>query len=583
MKKHIIKFASLLIISVSILFSGMPVSAAATYRIPSAVRVGLYYKDGSVNTVLPVFDVSAEAGLLFGFMKDGDFSEIYREQGASKLYVLKDAFYYGGDGAFKEYDPKTAGAGPSASSGKYGPFHIKIGKNCPDAESAEALAEEYRKSGAGAYVAYADEWQVWAGAYKDEAEAQKEAKKIKAVHKGDVFSVITPSSNGVVLVNSKLQPLCAFDSNTSYFLIKPAPENNPPVINIKGKLYRGELEVRRQEGGNMTVVNIVTMQEYLYGNVPSEIGGKSPAEALKAQALVSKMYAINNLGKHAKAGFDLCPTTSCQVYKGYAAEVSECNKAIDEVKDKIITYDGKPAEQIFYFASSGGRTEDVKNVWGSSYPYLVSVEDKYEKIFTWTKTLRAADVKAMLPQLGDILGITVTGTAQSGRVTQLAVRGAKKSDPAIYSLEKTRTVFGLNSQLYTITTDADVYVAAPAYTPTVTASASPKAIAGASSEKPGSSAVSLPSGQTPLKTQLGGKKAVTAAGTVSLAGSGKKVILGADGKTNNVPEVPETYTFTGKGWGHAVGMSQEGAIGMGKAGFKYDEILTHYFQGTKIK
>ncbi|MGI6669414.1 MAG: hypothetical protein ACOX4M_08615 [Acetivibrionales bacterium] len=94
----------------------------------------------------------------------------------------------------------------------------------------------------------------------------------------------------------------------------------------------------------------------------------------------------------------------------------------------------------------------------------------------------------------------------------------------------------------------------------------------------------LPDCSTPARTQLGGKKVVTATGVKTIKGSNNKVsLLGADGKLEKVAIVPETYTFTGKGWGHAVGMSQEGAIGMAKAGFTYDQILMHYFQGTKVE
>ena len=171
--------------------------------------------------------------------------------------------------------------------------------------------------------------------------------------------------------------------------------------------------------------------------------------------------------------------------------------------------------------------------------------------------------------LAHILGISILKTAESGRVTQLAVRGASRSDPAIYSLERTRTLFSLDSQLYMITTDADVYVSSYAVAP-----------AGPTT----SAVVSLPANSVPVKTQLGGKKVISASGVTSLETSNNKVtILGANGMIKSATLIPETYTFTGKGWGHAVGMSQEGAIGMGKAGIKYDQILTHYFQGTKIE
>lgn len=663
MKTNLKKFFALLIITAVISIS-TAVSVNA-YQVPDTVRVGLYFNESSTNTALSVFDVSSAAGLLAGFWKDNTFVEMYRESSPSALFVRKDSYYFNEGNSLKEYNPEKPTDAAASSQMKSGPYHIKIGNDYPDAATAGAQAAVYRQIGIWAYIAYVDTWQVWTGSYMDTAAASADLPNIISKLGEMVYTVIPPSLNRIVLTNAQYQPLCMFDSIAAYFQLRPAPENNPPVLNIRGKLYRGALEVRRLQASDMTVINVVSMREYLYGNVPAEIGGRSPAEAIKAQAVASKMYAINNIGKHGAAGFDVCATTSCQVYKGYSSEVPQCNSAIDEVVGRVITYNGEMAGHIFYFASSGGRTEDVRNVWGSSYPYLVSVEDKYEKIYTWTKTLRASDVKSKLPQLGNILGITITQTAESGRVTQLAVRGTGRNDPAVYSLEKTRTLFSLDSQLYTIETDADLYtvslagihpislqasaassmnsvsgataaagintasaksaetldtiklegikvvsasgvapLASPGNAVTVLGSDGKKAInamnskglaavqststAGAGSEGISTPAVPVqmyvPYATAPQKTQLGGKKVITATGLNSLNYTNSKMtILGDGGRTRKISLVPETYTFTGKGWGHAVGMSQEGAIGMGKAGLKYDEILTHYFQGTKIE
>lgn len=620
MIRKIFKRAMILLFAVTILLSSSTVSMGAN-SIPETVKVGLYYRDNSVNTAQSIFAVSASAGLQIGYFRDNKFTQIYMEPGSSAVYVRKDEYYYNTGNGLKEYSPSAT----SPSGTAYGPYHIKIGNDYPDAASAGAKAASYTQAGVQAYISYADAWQVWTASCVNEADAQAQISKLKSTLGDAGFTVIQPSSTRIAVIDASHRVLCMFDSSSAYFRIKPAAENNPPVMNIKDKLYRGELEVRRFSSSDMTVINVVTIQEYLYGNVPPEIGGKSPDEALKAQAIASKMYVINNMGKHGKTGFDLCATTSCQVYRGYSSEVASCNKAIDEVKDKIITYNGKPAAHIYYFASGGGSTEDVRNVWGSTHPYLVSVEDKYEKITNWTKTLSASDVKARLPQLGNILGISITRTADTGRVTQLAVRGASRGEPEYYSNERCRTLFGLSSQLYTITTDADVFAATlsheakagvsnAANAGNVTASADDsrkdtvivgvdeavnkeesqtdnqagdqteagkdvKAARESLADKLG-----LPASSEPIRTQLAGKSAVTASGVKTLKGSNNKItILGANGNEKNAAVQPETYTFTGKGWGHAVGMSQEGAIGMGKAGLKYDEILTHYFQGTKVE
>lgn len=547
----------------------------AEAAVPEKIRIGLYYTDSSVgvNTAQTFFDVSAAAGLSVGFMKDDCFTEIYKVAGSSSIYIRKDAYYYNNGTTLKEYTPAVATDPVLAASEKYGPYHIKIGSDYPDALSAEAQASMYRQTGIPAVIAYNNSWQVWAYSFVDEASAQKQIANLIPMMGDAGYTVIMPSTKGIVAVNSQYQPLCYFNSNVAYFWVKPAPENSPSILDIKGKKYRGALEVKRLSNSDMTVINVVAMNEYLYGNVPGEIGGKSPAEAIKAQAVAAKMYAINSMGKHSKTGFDLCATTNCQVYKGYSAEVQSCNDAIDQVADKIITYNGKPA-LVYYFASSGGRTEDVKNVWNQSYPYLVSVEDKYEKIYTWTKTLSAADVKSVVGSIGNILGISITKTAESGRVTQLAVKGDRSSKPAYFEREKTRVIFGLKSQLYTISTDADVYATTAYNTSAVTAAA------GAGVD----AAVTQSAVPERKVIQLGDKKVISANGIGNFASSNNKVtILGANGATNKVTLVPENYTFSGKGYGHAVGMSQEGAIGMAKAGLTYDVILTHYFQGTKIE
>ncbi|HEX2947286.1 MAG TPA: SpoIID/LytB domain-containing protein [Clostridia bacterium] len=625
MLKGLFRKAAAALVAAAVMLSSAPVPASAG-SIPDVVRVGLYYKDSSVNTAQSVFDLSAQAGIMLGFQRDENFTEIYRASGPSVIYIRKDGYYYNSGSGLKEYDPSAS----PASGIKYGPYHIKIGSDYSDQATASAQADLYRQSGVQAFVAYADVWQVWTGSYESDPAAQTEMNNIRNLLGELGYAVIQPSSGGVIAVDGQYQPICAFVSGSAFFQARPAPENDPPVINIKGKQYRGAIEVKRLSTSDMTVINVVTMQEYLYGNVPPEIGGKSPAEALKAQAIASKMYVINNMGKHGKTGFDVCPTTSCQVYKGFSSETPQGNAAIDEVKDKVITYNGKPAGAIFYFASGGGSTEDVRNVWGSSYPYLVSVEDKYEKIYTWTKTLRASDVRAKLPELGNILGIAITQTApRTGRVTELAVTGTSRGEPQYFPREKTRTLFGLDSQLYTITTDADVFAATLSNAPIASAGLPSGSIADASANiaenavaiayandtdengmnsannlnsanggDSGNSSISpagnttpqndphiqLPASSTPLRTQLGGKKVVTASGVVTLTASNNKItILGANGNTKKATVVPETYTFTGKGWGHAVGMSQEGAIGMGKAGFTYDQILMHFFQGTQIE
>ena len=539
-------------IFISIIFLIMPFSMTrAEFSIPETVKVGLYYSDPSVhvNTAVTSFNVSAKAGLSVGFFIENSFTSIYDDNSGNPLVVRKDSYYTNSNGSLMEYDPNTS---PIPEGEKTGPFHVVLGTGYPDPAAVNEQVKVFVQKGIQAYPVFTDTWQIWSGFYPDQDTARQEMANVAAALGEGAYEVIQPASNRIAVFDSTGKPMCLFGSDTASFRIMPAQGNDPLILSINGKTYRGALEVRRLSGSDMTVINVVKLQEYLYGNVPPEIGGNSHPEALKAQAMAAKMYAVNNIGKHRKTGFDVCATTNCQVYKGFSAEIKSCNDAIDEINGKVITYDNKLARQIYYFASSAGRTEDSVNVWGNPYPYLKSVEDKYEPIFSWTKTLRASDVMARIPDIGNVLGMSILKTSEAGRVTQLAVRGDKRSDPAIYSLERTRTIFSLDSQMYTIATDADVYTAS-------------KALA-------------------PLKTQIGGKKVISSSGIKTINTSNNKVqVLGAGGKIKTIALVPETYVFSGKGWGHAVGMSQEGARSMGKAGFKYDEIIMHYFLGAKIE
>ena len=550
MKKLIRKcFLPIIILSILMPYTGLTVNAA---QVPDTLRIGLYYSDTAAytNTALSSFKINANSGLLVGFSKDNIFSEIYNEPTSALLTIRKDSYFTFSNTILKEV---TAAEAATALTEKYGPYHIKIGIDYTDLPSLTLTLNLLKQSGIQAYPAYCDSWQIWVGNYLDEMTAMQDiTNTLLPILGNGIYNLVSPNPNRIVATDAFNKTLCIFGSDVASFQVKPRIENYPSVFSINNKKYRGSLEVKRLTTSDMTVINVVTMMEYLYGNVPPEIGGNSPPEALKAQALASKMYAINNLGKHKKTGFDLCTTTSDQVYNGYSSEVASCNIAIDEIRDRVINYNGKTANAVFYFASGGGTTENVENVWGYPYAYLKSVVDKYEPIFNWTKKLSASDVKAKIPNIGNIIGMDITKTAATGRVTQLSVRGDAKTDPTLYTLEKCRTIFSLSSQLYTITTDAD--------------------------------AALLVDNSSILKTQLGGKKVISATGVNTITSTNNKVtIVGADNQTNTIQLMPENYTFTGKGWGHAVGMSQEGAIGMAKAGFKYNQIIEYYFTGVKVE
>jgi stage II sporulation protein D len=144
-------------------------------------------------------------------------------------------------------------------------------------------------------------------------------------------------------------------------------EKNGPV-RFNDKPYRGRIEVFANRRGSLTVVNVIGLEDYVRGVVPNELS--FPAlEALKAQAVAARTYALKNRGQFAPEGFDLLPTTRSQVYRGLSSETSLTTRAVDETRGIIATYNGEPINAL-YTSTCGGRTEDVENIFNEAVPYL---------------------------------------------------------------------------------------------------------------------------------------------------------------------------------------------------------------------
>lgn len=525
------------------------------YNIPAKVKIGLFYGSTAVSAV----KISAKSGLVIGENTTTGFKELFNITSDGAIIVRKDAYFVKNSSRFTEIKPSDTSPGE-----KIGPYHVQIGGSYDSFQDVKNKIDEIKEDGLEAYPYYDGKWHVWYGMFADSSLVQKsidsELKKVV----GDIeCSVIEPDSRRVVL-NTGNQVGFVFEGGNSYLGIKPDDTGDLPLININDKLYRGEVEIRRYSTSDMTVINILSLEEYLYGVVPREIGASSPIEALKAQAVVARNYSVNNMGKNAKWGFDMTNTVSDQAYGGYEWEKERSNKSIDETKGKLLMYDGKPAS-VFYFSTSGGRTEDVKNVWNSkvSYPYLVSVEDKYEPPTAskakWEVTLTPEQIKQSLKaigvDLGDVLAVRPLEYSEAGRVVKLQITGTK--DEKTFEKAMCRTALGQSvlSQWFTVAS-------------------------GSSSTE--LSAISADGGITKISTS--GLKVKTADGISAICPD--IYIKGADGTKQAASGAVSTsggFKISGRGWGHGVGMSQVGAIGMGNAGFDYQEILQWYFKGTDVE
>ncbi len=173
----------------------------------------------------------------------------------------------------------------------------------------------------------------------------------------------------IVVYNDKL----AIKSGGHYYTLGTeavvARPDSEGFVSTKGRWYRGKLMLKVSDG-RLTVINDVGLEDYIRGVLPSEMSPSWEYEALKAQAIAARSYALANLGKQAKYGYDLKDNTEDQAYGGASAETNRTNKVIDDTEGLVLTYDMKIIS-AYYSASAGGMTNT--NSWGNNLPYLHSV------------------------------------------------------------------------------------------------------------------------------------------------------------------------------------------------------------------
>ena len=191
-----------------------------------------------------------------------------------------------------------------------------------------------------------------------------------SVHTNKTVSTVN-GMRGYYLIPYKNEIAIEYDGqiyplNTDALVLRPDKDG---FVSTKGRWYRGKLQVKNI-GGKLTVINDVSLEDYIKGVVPSEMPSSWELEALKAQAIAARSYALANLGKQAKYGYDLKDNTEDQAYKGAGAETDRTNKAVDDTEGLVLTYDMKIIS-AYYSASAGGMTNT--DAWGSYVPYLHSV------------------------------------------------------------------------------------------------------------------------------------------------------------------------------------------------------------------
>ena len=208
------------------------------------------------------------------------------------------------------------------------------------------------------------------------------------------------------------------------------------LVSVNGRPYRGRMTVIRDRTG-VTVINTVGLEDYLSGVVPAEMGRRDPseAEALAAQAIISRTFAIRNLGKRAGEGFDLYATVVDQVYGGVTAENSLSTGAVQRTTGQVLTWQGSPID-AFFFSTCGGRTAEGTEVYvGANRPYLKSIRDQDDSgqpwcrispRYQWREEWSAEQLRGVLRQ--SLPAATGTPAEEAGTVSGVAVATRTGSD-----------------------------------------------------------------------------------------------------------------------------------------------------------
>ena len=350
------------------------------------------------------------------------------------------------------------------------------------------------------------------------------------------------------------------------FIVPTADSIEKTQTWFKGYTYYGSFLYHRNSYGTLNVINYVELEDYIKGVIPYEMNNEWPYEALRAQALAARSYTVATMGDHRSDGFDLCNTTDCQVYYGTNRATDHTDAAVDAVSGLYVLYDGEIC-QTYYHSTSGGHTEDVKNIWGREIPYLKGVEDTYLQVFyPFTYTLTLDDITWILKNKGyineNVTDLYVSEFSPSGNVIGLtAVLESGKTK--VFSGDKARTA--LNSPTKGISIGSHRYT-----------------INGVGADGTGVNINGTAVSGSNLFA-IGGNReiyALPSSGLFALTAQGVQEIQLSD---KPVMEVPEgTFVISGTGSGHNIGMSQWGAHAMANLGFTYEDIIKFYFTGVTV-
>ncbi|MGN8895782.1 SpoIID/LytB domain-containing protein [Flavonifractor sp. HCP28S3_F3] len=558
LKKRFVQFAAAALSCALLVALPVGRTQAASVAVDPTIRVGLFYGSTALPGANLLNDVGS--GYRMGYYDSNRVFQQLAQTSETAISVVKTQnVYYGTVGNWSGYYDTIT------SNIAVGCYHLKLPDTYSTYEQAAAAASQW----SGGFVAWVDgSYQVRVGAYTDSASAQAAQTALGLTN----ATITGTSSAGVSVVKTGTsQILFQFDSTSGLCLgIKPGLNDSVKTETIfRGNTYYGGFQYRRVGGGNLTVSNVISLEDYVQGVIVEEMSASWPLEALKAQAVCARTYAYRNYvaQKHSSQGFDLCNATHCQAYSGMDSVTAAGSRAVTETRGEYLWYNGSLIDAV-YSSHDGGATESAVNVWGSDVPYLIGKEDPYEasvssKVpnYNWTVTYTAQELTDLLNSKGyvnsGIVDFRVTKTSPTGNAIEITFTDSSgKSWSKIR--DDCRTFLGLRSIHYTVSSSG------------------------------GTSSGYAVNGSGVLSS-LTGAYAIDGSGSTAALTDGSVYAIGGDGTVSQVKPSASTgsgstvFTITGSGWGHNVGMSQWGAYAMAQQGYTYKDILSFYYTGIEVR
>jgi SpoIID/LytB domain protein len=415
-------------------------------------------------------------------------------------------------------------------------------------ETAEDNAQQWKARGIQVEVTQPGRWQVW---------AKRDVYKTPLLRRLLLDSLQTNGYNTPYLETDLKNDRTKFSftvDGKQYVrtLLEITTQKNLTKVtegqeNQKAELYGGKLKLQTNSYGNFTLVNDVSIETYLRGVVPHEIGPQAPQKAVEAQTIIARTYALRNVRRFVADNYQMCASTHCQVYKGLGEVDPESDSAIATTKGMVLTYNNELVDALYY-STSGGVTASFADIWnGAERPYLkptidspkaiwdlntnpldneanfrrfIGLKDGFNEtgrnVFRWSKEATFADLnkdlkeyltrrKHPLAEFNSIEWLKITMRSTGGRIINLQA----KTDLGIVELQKTEVRSAFSAARSTL------FYLDP--------------------------------------------------------------IFESDGKTI------KGYTFIGGGFGHGVGLSQFGSYNLANLGWSAAKILEFYYPKAKIQ